>query len=49
MKKTFGFLFGILTGAAMVMLYLHRGALTACLKGEELPEAPESCPFSKND
>ena len=31
------------------MLYLHKDVLTACVKGEALPDAPDSCPFSKAD
>ena len=42
-----GFVIGAVAGVAAVMLYLHRKSLVALVKGEKMPEAPESCPFSK--
>ena len=47
MKKGMGFFCGVLTGVFLVMLYLHRRVIAAAIKGEELPEAPESCPAYK--
>lgn len=38
---------GIVIGAFLVMLYLHRRVIAAAIKGEEMPKAPESCPYSK--
>ncbi|MBQ1839539.1 MAG: hypothetical protein II127_07975 [Ruminococcus sp.] len=49
MKNVFGFLLGLITGASLIMLYLHRDAIAASLTDGEMPEAPESCPFSKKD
>ena len=48
-KGVIGFICGCLAGAALTMLYLHKDVLTACVKGEELPDAPDSCPSSKAD
>ena len=48
-KKVFVFIWGIITGVAAVMLFLHRDAITASLTGEEMPEAPECCPLSNID
>ena len=31
----------------LVFAYLHKAAIFACVKGEELPDAPECCPFGK--
>lgn len=45
-KKAIGFLFGMVVGAALTMLYLHRDVIVASLTGGELPEAPASCPCS---
>lgn len=47
MKKATVFLCGLCTGLCLVMLWLHRGLIAAAIKGEELPEAPESCPAFK--
>lgn len=47
MKGLFGFVCGMAAGAGLVMLYLHKDAIKAVCTGEELPEAPERCPFSK--
>ena len=47
MKSALKFLCGVLLGACLVMLYLHRKLIEAFFKGEELPKAPESCPYSK--
>jgi hypothetical protein len=47
MKKTIAFLCGLCTGLCLIMLWLHRGMIVAALKGEELPEVPESCPAFK--
>ena len=47
MKKGIIFLCGVLSGVFLIMLYLHRGLIAAAIKGEELPEAPESCPAYK--
>ena len=47
MKKSVVFLCGVCTGVFLIMLYLHRGLIVAAIKGEELPEAPESCPAYK--
>lgn len=48
MSKGFiGFICGLAAGVALVFAYLHKAAILACIKGDELPEAPESCPFSK--
>lgn len=47
MKKATTFLFGLCTGFCLVMLYLHRKLIVAAIKGEKLPEAPESCPAYK--
>jgi hypothetical protein len=49
MKKTTGFLFGFCTGISLVMLWLHRGLISAAIKGEKLPEAPEGCPAYRKD
>lgn len=46
-KGVLGFLFGAAAGAALVMAYIHKDVISAAIKGEELPEAPEGCPFSK--
>ena len=47
MSKGFaGFIGGLITGAALILAYLHRDAICAAVKGEELPEAPDGCPFS---
>ena len=48
-KGVIGFICGCLAGIALVMLYLHKDVLMACAKGEDLPEAPDGCPFSKTD
>ncbi|MBQ3416715.1 MAG: hypothetical protein IJH32_02655 [Ruminococcus sp.] len=47
MKGLFGFACGLAAGAALTMLYLHKDAIKALCTGEEMPEAPENCPFSK--
>ena len=49
MKKCITFLCGVVTGVFAIMLYLHRGLIAAAIKGEELPEAPESCPAYKKE
>ena len=46
-KKGIVFLCGVFSGLCLVMLYLHRGLIAAAIKGEKLPEAPESCPAYK--
>lgn len=46
-KSFFAFVGGICTGMFLIMLYLHRRVIKAALCGEELPEAPESCPAFK--
>lgn len=49
MKKfLIGFLVGSAFGALLVMVFMHREAIFAALKGGEMPEAPDSCPFSKD-
>ena len=47
MKKIALFLCGLCTGLCLTMLWLHRGMIVAAIKGEEMPEAPESCPAYK--
>ena len=51
MKKTKVFLCGLCTGlcvgVCLVMLWLHREMIVAAIKGEPMPEAPESCPAYK--
>ena len=47
MKKIIVFLCGLCTGLCLIMLWLHRGMIVAAIKGEEMPEAPESCPAYK--
>ena len=47
MKKISVFLCGLFTGLCLIMLWLHRGMIVAAIKGEEMPEAPESCPAYK--
>ena len=47
MKGLLGFACGMAVGAGLVMLYLHKDVIKAACTGEELPEAPECCPFSK--
>ena len=49
MKKFFQFLCGVVVGVTAIMLYLHRGLIAAVIKGEKLPEAPESCPAFKKE
>ena len=44
MKKTFAFLGGLCTGIWLVMVWLHKELIVAAIKGEKLPEPPESCP-----
>ena len=44
MKKITAFFCGLCVGLCLMMLWLHRGMIVAALKGEEMPEAPESCP-----
>lgn len=46
-KGILGFVCGAAAGAALVLAYLHKDVITAAIKGEELPKAPEGCPFSK--
>ena len=46
-KSIASFSLGVCTGACLIMLYLHRGLIIAAIKGEKLPEAPESCPAFK--
>ena len=48
MSKGFiGFILGLATGVALVFAYLHKAAIMACVKGEELPDAPDCCPCAK--
>ena len=49
MKKCIPFLYGFAAGVTAVMLYLHRGLIAAAIKGEQLPDAPESCPAFKKE
>lgn len=50
MSKGFlGFIGGLAAGAVLTMAYIHREVITAAIKGDELPEAPKGCPFSKDD
>ena len=49
MKGLFGFACGLAAGAALTLLYLHKDAIMAACTGEEIPEAPENCPFSKKE
>ena len=49
MKKIALFLCGLCTGLCLTMLWLHRGMIVAAMKGEEMPEAPESCPAYKKN
>ena len=44
MKKITAFFCGLCAGLCLIMLWLHRGVIAAAIKGEEMPEAPESCP-----
>ena len=46
-KAIIGFVGGLVLGAGLTILYLHRDLIAAAINGEELPEAPEGCPFSK--
>ena len=46
-KGLLGFVVGAAAGAALAMAYIHKDVITAAIKGEELPEAPEGCPASK--
>lgn len=48
-KGILGFVCGAAAGAALVMAYIHKDVITAAIKGEELPEAPEGCPISKSE
>lgn len=45
MKKIALVACGAVLGVVLTMLYLHRGAIAAAVKGEEMPEVPEGCPF----
>ena len=48
MSKGFiGFILGLAAGVALVFAYLHKAAIFACVKGEELPDAPECCPVKQ--
>ena len=51
MKKIKAFLcglgIGLCAGVCLVMLWLHRELIVAAIKGQPLPEAPESCPAFK--
>lgn len=47
MKKLLSVIGGLLAVMFLIMLYLHRGVIVAAIKGEEIPKAPESCPYSK--
>lgn len=49
MKKAFELLCAALFGASLVLLYLHRGMILAAIRGEEMPEAPDSCPAFKKE
>ena len=47
MKNLLSVLGGMIVGLFLVMLYLHRRVIVAAIKGEEIPKAPENCPYSK--
>ena len=38
------FICGLCSGVCLVMLWLHRGMISAAIKGEPLPKAPKGCP-----
>ena len=44
MKKAMLFICGLCSGVCLVMLWLHRGMISAAIKGEPLPKAPKGCP-----
>lgn len=46
-KKITVFLCVLCIWLCLVMLWLHRKLIAAAIKGEKLPEAPESCPAYK--
>ena len=47
MKGFLQFICGAVSGCFAVLLYLHKDMIRAAIKGEKIPKAPESCPFSK--
>ena len=47
MKKALLFIGGLCTGVCLVMLWLHRGLISASVKGDPLPKAPKGCPAYK--
>ena len=49
MKKALLFIGGLCSGICLVMLWLHRGMISAAVKGEPLPKAPKGCPAYKNE
>lgn len=49
MKKVLLFIGGLCSGVCLVMLWLHRGLISAAVKGEPLPKAPKSCPAYKEE
>lgn len=49
MKKALLFIGGLCSGVFLVMLWLHRGLISASVKGEPLPEAPKGCPAYKDE
>ena len=49
MKKAIIFISGLCSGVLLVMLWLHRGMISAAVKGEPLPEAPKGCPAFKDE
>ena len=49
MKKAMLFIGGLCSGVILVMLWLHRGMISAAVKGEPLPKAPKGCPAYKDE
>ena len=43
------FIGGLCSGICLVMLWLHRGMISAAVKGEPLPKAPKGCPAYKDE
>ena len=49
MKKALLFIGGLCSGVFLVMLWLHRGLISASVKGEPLLKAPKGCPAYKDE
>lgn len=47
MKNLLSVAGGIIVGMFLIMLYMHRRVIVAAIRGDEIPKAPESCPYSK--